>query len=119
MERFQRNCHLLSIYPKLNNRQQKLIQQNLDLDQVKFICELCINIIEKTLPLDKKSFDKLKRHKQKIRKLANPKFGLNCKRKLVQSGGFIPLLLSTLAGSALDFILEKYLGNGERKTKNS
>lgn len=119
MERLKRNLHLVSTFPKLNKKQQKLLQKNLNSDQIKFICELCINIIEKSLLLDPKTHQKLKIHKDKIRKLANSKYSLKEKQKAVQVGGFLPVLLSALAGSALSFILEKYAGNGQREAKNS
>jgi hypothetical protein len=60
---------------------------------------------------------KLEKIKNKLRKV----FACDCsfkeKKKIIQTGKFLPILLSSLAGSVLSHYLQKYT-NGEGKTEN-
>lgn len=111
-ERLKRNHHLLSSFLKLNKKQQNSVVKHLDQDQVKFMCELCINLMNGNLPIDEATKRKLLSHKHKIRKLVDRKCVLKTKKRVIQRGGFVPALLAALAPAALSFLAEKYMNNG-------
>lgn len=107
MERVVRNLHLISNFHKQNTKRQKAIQKSLNNDEVKFLCELCINILNNNLKIDESLKSKLFPHRTKLRKLADPKQSLKKKKKIVYTGGFVPFLLSTLSSSLVGLALEK------------
>ncbi len=86
---------LQSAKPKL----RKAILENSDRALVYAICEICDNLLRGNIPLSDSHKTKLKRHRDKIRKLAQRGEGWQVKKKtLVQTGGsFLPLLLSAVA----------------------
>lgn len=115
MKRARRNIHFLSNFSKFNKQQQKSLLKNIDIDQIKFFCELTYNFLIGNIKVDKSTKDKLKAHKNKIRKLACKSCPLKTKRKLIQVGGFVPILLSTLGSTALSLLMDHMSKNGERK----
>lgn len=108
MERVQRNSHLITSYQKLNNKQRNAIREHLDQDQVKFICECCDNLVSGNFAADARLKRKLAPYKNKIRKLSG-KGTIKRKKVLLQKGSFFPVLLGSLATSALVGALEKYM----------
>lgn len=110
MKRAKKHIHLLSIYERLNNQQKKNVQKFLDNDQVKFICEIAINLLKGNLPVNCKTKEKLKKYKGKIRKLAcsGP---LKAKKKILQVGGFFPALLGILGQAAVGSLLQKLISS--------
>jgi hypothetical protein len=111
-ERIERNLHLLESFPKLNRKQQGLIRKNFTPDQLKFIFELAINLLNQNIPVPQEIRKKLEPHKSKIRRLSQKNSTIKEKRKIVQTGGFLPLFLSTLASSAVLSALENYIKSG-------
>lgn len=119
MDRVRRNVHLLSSFQNLNNNQQKAVQKHLDPDQVKFICELCENVLNENVPVDECLRKKLRPHKLKIRRLTNSKKGLKEKKSILQTGRFLPALLASLASPIIISAIEKYLVNdGKGEAQN-
>ncbi len=67
-------------------------------------CEIARNIINKNVPLKPAQLKKLRRHGNKLRELAKLRTPLHKKRKIIQSGGFLPLLIGPLLGIASSII---------------
>ncbi|KAK3925500.1 Putative uncharacterized transposon-derived protein, partial [Frankliniella fusca] len=85
---------LQSAKPKL----RKAILENSDKALVFAICEICDNLLRGNIPLSDSNKAKLKRHRHKIRELAQRGEGWTKKKERLQKGGaFLPLLLSTIA----------------------
>jgi len=86
---------LQSAKPKL----RKAILENSDRALVFAICEICDNLLRGNIPLSESHKTKLKRHRDKIRRLAQKGEGWQVKKKaLVQTGGaFLPALLSIIS----------------------
>lgn len=126
MERIEKHCHLLLSLGKLSKNQQKKVIESLTVDQLKFIVELASNLLFNDTPkLEEESREKIKSHKtclNKLRKLASKKVPLRDKRKVVISGGFLPLLASILGSKAieslLDFAIDRY-NSADFKSKKS
>lgn len=64
------------------------------------VCDCAANVLKSNVPLKKRQFNALARHKKILRKLANTKISLKSKKKgvLKQTGGFLlPLLAPIIA----------------------
>jgi len=57
------------------------------------ICECIKNLNAGNIPLNGKQFNGLRHHKHALRKLARKELPRRKRRKIVQKGGFLPLLL--------------------------
>ena len=86
---------LQSAKPKL----RKAILENSDKALVYTICEICDNLLRGNIPLSESHKAKLRRHRDKIRHLAQRGGGWQVKKKaLVQTGGaFLPVLLRIIS----------------------
>jgi hypothetical protein len=74
-----------------------------DNDIIRLLSEICLNLLRGNVKLSPGQIHRLKRHKQILRSLATRNISVKEKRrKLIQRGGFLPLVLpviaSTLAG---------------------
>jgi hypothetical protein len=111
MKRLKQNMHLITSFRKLNKAQQKQIGKNIDSEQLKFVCECCMNILNKNIPLGDDLKQHLFKHREKIRTLANRKCTLKRKKKLIQTGGFLGALFTALGSAAVSYVFDKYLKN--------
>ena len=69
--------------------------------------ECAINVLKGNVHLSKVQFNKLKKHKQKIRDLSKKNTSLKKRLSIEQKGGFLPLLLAPIIGSVLGGLLKK------------
>ena len=68
-------------------------------DLVETLCECCINVLYGNVPLTSSQKKKLARFKRVMRKLAvKSKTSLKQKKKLLQTGGFLPALIAPALG---------------------
>ena len=67
-------------------------------------CEIARNILNKNVPLSERQLKSLRRHSNKLYDLARLKTSIAKKRKILQTGGFLPLLLAPLLGIASSII---------------
>ncbi len=58
-----------------------------DRELIDSLCECCANILRGIVPLQAKDKAKLKRHKNKLRKLVKKKLSLSGKKDIIQKGG--------------------------------
>ena len=57
------------------------------------ICECIKNLSFGNIPLNRKQFKRLRHHKHALRKLSLKKLPRKKRRKIIQKGGFLPLVL--------------------------
>lgn len=67
-------------------------------------CEIARNIINKNVPLTSNQLKKFRRHCNKLHDLAKVSTPVTKKRKILQTGGFLPLLIGPLLGIASSII---------------
>ena len=67
-------------------------------------CEIARNILNTNVPLTPRQLKSFRRHRNKLSDLARLKTSIAKKRKILQSGGFLPLLLAPLLGIASSII---------------
>ena len=95
----ERNIDFLKKIHKSSKSRRNSFINNCSSDNIAAISEIAHNLLKGNLELSKKDLNKLKRYKGKIRKLASQRTSTNNKKKIIQQGGFLPLLLSPfLAG---------------------
>lgn len=89
--------------PKL----RKALVENADNGLITTINEIILNTLNGNNPIDKKTKLKLKKYKKPMRCLICPKKSLASKRKLlIQKGGFLPTLISSLLAGLIGKLIE-------------
>ena len=85
---------------KASLRQRHGIIDGTSSELIKAICECGLNCLKGNVSLTNVQKQKLNRHKQKLRLLADKKQSLKKKKELsVQKGGFVPLLIKPILGA--------------------
>jgi len=100
-------------YPNFNKQQQHWVKSNISLDFVKLIIEICANILNGNLPLDKKLQDFLRTYKSKLHIITSRQKTISEKKRIIQRGGFIPVLLTAAGSAIIQQLLTKLLQNVE------
>ncbi len=67
-------------------------------------CEIARNIINRNIPMNENQFKKIHREAKNIKELARVNTPLNKKRRILQIGGFLPMLLGPLIGIASNLL---------------
>lgn len=109
LRRLKKHKHMLYILRDAKPKLRKAILKNVDEDFIKTLHEIAHNTLNKNNPINAKQKEVLQRYKTSIRKLACPKRSLTQKRKLmVQSGGFLPVLIGTILSGIIGNIIERW-----------
>lgn len=87
---------ILKYLSKANPGERKNIISNASPKMINTLCECCLNILRGNVPLTPTQKKKLCKHKKTIRRLANEKMSLKNRKRVLQRGGFLPLLLAPL-----------------------
>jgi hypothetical protein len=91
-----------------SKRFKKIILKHCDDDLLKAIIEIVLNVLKGNVDISSKIKLRLRKYKKSMRKLICPQLSLKSKRKvLVQSGGFLSILLPTVIGGILSHIFQK------------
>lgn len=98
---------------RMKNRDQKKFIASCDKNLILGICECVKNALKGYLPLKKCQLKSLSRHKQSLRQLALKKTTLTSRKKLLQTGGLLGLLIEPLV-SSLGSLLGNFIKNGSR-----
>ena len=92
-------------------------------EQLKGLCEVCLNIVHGNIKLSKKRYAAFKRQKDLMHKLSNKKLPLYAKRKVInQKGGFLGTLaafsaplLTQLAIKGIGKLVKRYKRKRRRR----
>lgn len=98
---------LLEVLTKVNDKSRKKILNCCDQRLTEAIVECVYNVLRNNVKISQKRVEKLKKYKNTLRHLANPKNNIGKKRNLiVQSGGsFLPILLAPIVSYLFDKIV--------------
>lgn len=96
-KRIKKNAHTLQYLSKCDKHTATSILKSSNPELVNCISDICHNILKDKVKLTPREKTKLSKYKLNIRKLANPKATQKTKRVLIQKGGFLPILLQTIA----------------------
>ena len=97
MNRLRKNGPTLQLLQNTYAPSRKRILDKALPELIRCLCDCARNILQGNVTLLRHYKQKLRQHKTKLRKLADCKVVLKTKKQLVQTGGFLPLLLSAQA----------------------
>lgn len=96
-KRIKRNLPILKALLTLKPKEIRGFLCHASEDLILTLCEISLNVLKGHIPLTSGQYSKLSKQKKFIKLFANHKTGVKHKRKvMIQSGGFLPLLLSTV-----------------------
>lgn len=108
MNRIEKHADILLNYNNWKKRKVDEFKQNeISADFVKAVSEICFNILHHCIQLHPDQIASLRRYKSKIRNLTDSSLALTQKRKIIQKGGFLGFLLSTLGSILLQQLVEQ------------
>ncbi len=98
-DRLCKNLPLLKLLYKASPKQRSVILQSASDQLILALCEIALNVLRRTIPLNNSQFQILKKRKEEIKYTASKKFKekFNVERKkrmINQKGGFLVPLLS-------------------------
>ena len=99
MNRLRKNGPTLRLLQKAPAPLQKRILDKASPELIRCLCDCAHNVLQGNVKISHHHKRKLKPHKTKLRKLAERKVAvaLKTKRRIIQKGAFLPILLSALA----------------------
>lgn len=106
MERVHRYRNILLNSQNFNRQEKQWIKENISIDFLKFIIEICANILDGNLVLDKKCNTCLKPYIKIMRAMVEPHKTLNQKKGIIQSGGALPILLKVVGTALIQHLLQ-------------
>ena len=89
--------HYIQLSAKSGPKRRKALLNQATHEELKGLCEICLNILKANMPLSDNNFRKLTRNSNTIKVLANSKIPL---RVAIQKGG----LLGTVASLAIPLL---------------
>src|ERR1700709_146993 len=99
VKRVLENKKFLKKYLFCNHKYRKNLISNASPEEISCICEATLNVLNKNVPISDAKVRKLKPYQRVIKKISLEKIPLDKKKKLlVQKGGFLPIILSTVLG---------------------
>ena len=101
IEDVQRLIHVLGF---LTPRQRKHFLNTMNKEQMRVLEVACFNLANNHRGMGKKEECILRKHKNKIETLASKNFKHSEKRKVVQSGGFLPAVLPIIGTLLTSFL---------------
>lgn len=105
--RLKKNRHFLHALLGAKSSMRKAILQNAEPDLIKTVAEIVLNLLHGNIKLSKNHRSGLIKYKSCLRKIGRSDGNLAQKRKvLVQSGGFLPILLSSLLATAVGKLIQ-------------
>lgn len=101
------NKHILYVLKKAEPKLRNAILKHVDDVVIKTIYEILFNVIHKYHKINRTVLDKIKPYKNTIRKVCSPQTSMKQKRKhLIQKGGFLPIIISSVLSGLIGKILE-------------
>lgn len=99
--RLRKHANILQTLNKCHPSVRKLIINNADKDLTNCLGECAHNILKGNVNLSQSEKTRLKKYKTHLRKVANKKSSIKNRKKILQTGGFLPLLLGPIIKSVL------------------
>jgi hypothetical protein len=94
--RVQQLLPALEKFKRMKPKNRKAFLKGCSKEFVQSICECVKNLLKGHVPLKSSHLKCLARHKQSLRKLALKKTSLTSRKKILQKGGFLQLLIPSL-----------------------
>lgn len=95
--RILKNKRFLEYYLEADPSSRKKLLKGANNEQIKSLCEATLNVVKKNVRIPSHAKHALCRHKTVIKRIAFKKEPIAKKKSLlVQKGGFLPIVLSTI-----------------------
>ena len=94
-----RQAAILHTLQQTRPRERNSIIGTVDSDIIRLLSEMCFNLLRGNVRLNATQVKRLKRHKRTIRTLANRTLSIKEKRRKLQLGGFLPLVLPVISAA--------------------
>ena len=107
---FHQHRDFFTFLAKLSPKRQKIIIKGADKPILLALSEICLNLVRRNVPLNDKEKKLLRPFSKQIYQLSLKNKSSNQKKKLIQRGG----LLGTLLTSILPIILSTVIGSATR-----
>lgn len=88
--------------PKL----RKALLADLPPEVIRLLSECAVNILKGSVTLKKKHKQNLRRHRKNLHRLANKRTTVKDKKKIIQTGGFLPGLLASIIPALLPIAIQ-------------
>lgn len=109
MRRLMVNKDILSVLKKAKPCLRKALLKNVTPEIINTLSEICLNTVNGNNKICNATIKKLKRYKNSIRSVSQPKRSVASRRKiLVQNGGFLPVLIGTILSGVVGALIDKY-----------
>jgi len=121
MNHLEKHRSMLEVLQKASPKLRKAILQNSNDELICVLAELIVNFMEGHVTISKQQKQKLKPYRKMFRNVVNNCSNHKLKNKkkirktIVQSGGFLPLLLPLIAKAALGGLVSTGVGLAAKK----
>lgn len=95
-ELIKRNLPIMKRLRRIGDKKRRQFVRQCDADFLNCISECCENLLKGNVPLTDRQMKTLRSKKQDLRTVAKKSTPLKTKRKIVQKGGFLNLLLPAI-----------------------
>ena len=97
MALLKKHVHLLQTLAKARPAMARAIIQKSDRELIRLLSEIAHNTLKGNVRLTNGQSSKLKRYRKQLHLLANKRASLTNKRKILQKGGILPVLVGAIA----------------------
>lgn len=94
-----KHSEMLRFLGNANPTAVKAVLKTASPDLIQTLCECCHNVLKGNVRLNQRQKNQLRRHKLNLRALVAKKTSLKKRRQILQTGGFIGLLLKPVLGA--------------------
>ena len=101
---------------RMSSKDRKTFLKSCNKDFIHGICECIKNLLKGNVPLKTAHLKCLGRHKQTLRKLALKGTSLTGRKKILQKGGFLQLLIPSLI-SGLTSLVTSFMGSNNNAAR--
>jgi hypothetical protein len=103
-ERLRRHLSTIRRLRRMNASERRNFIRRCEPDFIDCLSECCKSVIKGNVTLNSNQLKRLRRYRQSLRQVSKKKTSRTTRRKLLQSGGFLPLLLGPLLGLASSLV---------------
>ena len=106
-KRLQAHAPYLHVLVNGTAKQREGILRGANKELIYCLCECALNILQGNVKLHNSEKDKLRKHKQRLRVLADKRVALGKKRELLQKGGWVTALIAPILSSLAGLLFKK------------
>lgn len=105
--RLKKHFHELNVLKNCTKCQRNNYIEKGSRELIYCLCDICHNILNGNIPISKTQSIKLRKYKRHLRFLSTKnKNNISQKRKVIQEGGFLPILLEPILAIATGLVVD-------------